>query len=78
MPNIPASDNLPAGTATPVIGIYVVSHREPAHALPHEVRVSRLMILPECTICADVRFSLRGDLVQGIEDNGFFRYLALN
>jgi hypothetical protein len=76
MASIPASDNLPAGTRAPFVGIYVVSHRNPAHAQPHEVRVSRLMILPECTICAGVRFSLRGDIVQAIEDNEFFLYLA--
>ena len=76
MANISASENLPAGIATLVVGIYVVSHQNPPHALPHEVRVSRLMILPECTICAGVRFSLRGDLVQAIEDNEFFLYLA--
>jgi hypothetical protein len=78
MPNIPSSDNLPAGVATPAIGIYVVTHSDPEHAPPHEVQISHLMISPECTISADVRFSLRADLVQAIEDNDFFRYLFAN
>jgi hypothetical protein len=31
----PTSD-LPAGAECPLTGIYVVSHRNPPHAVPHE------------------------------------------
>jgi hypothetical protein len=76
MPGTPATANLPAGTATPSPGIYVVKHGDPAHSRPHAVRIASLMILPECTLCADVRFSLRENLIEAIEDNQFFQYLG--
>ena len=65
--------DLSAGTETPTTGIYVVSHRNPAHAQPHEVRVSRLIVLPKCSGCSDVRFSLQRQLIEEIENCEFFR-----
>jgi hypothetical protein len=72
----PQTANLPAGTMAPVIGIYVVAHRNPAHALPHDVLISSGMILPHCSICFDVRFSLRGLDTPPIEECEFFRHAA--
>jgi hypothetical protein len=56
-------------------GIYVVSHREPAHAVPHEVTIRAPMILPECNGCAGVHFSRKCDSPTPIEDCEFFQYL---
>jgi hypothetical protein len=47
MPRTPATANLPAGTIVPATGIYVVSHRSPAHALPHQVLIQAGVKLPE-------------------------------
>ena len=74
----PQTSNLAAGTEVPCAGIYVVSHHDPHHAPPHEVQIAVLMILPECTTCAGVRFSLRSRKTEPIEDNEFFRYLGQN
>jgi hypothetical protein len=40
-------------------GIYVVTHHDPAHAVPHEVIIEEPMSLPQCRFCEDVRFSLK-------------------
>jgi hypothetical protein len=78
MPAIEETANLSAGTKVPFAGIYLVSHYDPPHASPHEVLISVLEILPECTTCAGVRFSLRSRKTEPIEDNEFFRYLGQN
>jgi hypothetical protein len=72
-PDDPPTTDLPAGTRSPHPGKYVVLHRDPAHAVPHEVRIAVPMLLPKCNACADVRFSLQRMLVEPIEDNEFFR-----
>jgi excisionase family DNA binding protein len=73
MSYIDKTSDLPAGAKITFAGIYVVSHRDPAHAPAHEVRIAFPMILPKCHICADVRFSLQRLPIQLIEDNEFFR-----
>jgi hypothetical protein len=67
-----ATANMPAGQEAPATGIYVVSHKSPAHALPHEVLIHSGMVLPKCRICADVKFSLRAFAPQPIGENEFF------
>jgi hypothetical protein len=67
------TSNLPAGTEAPATGIYVVSHLHPAHALPHDVLIPAHIMLPRCSFCADVRFSLRSLANQPIGENEFFR-----
>ena len=42
-------------------GVYVVSHHDPAHAVPHEVVIEETMLLPQCRFCDDVRFTLKTD-----------------
>jgi hypothetical protein len=69
----PQISNLRAGTETPFVGIYVVSHLAPSHAVPHEVSIAALMILPKCNLCEDVRFSFRRPATQAIGDNEFFQ-----
>ena len=65
-------ENLAPGDYAPQAGIYTVSHRDPAHALPHNVRIARPMVLPRCAICRGVRFSYRTEITQPIEDCEFF------
>jgi hypothetical protein len=72
MPGTSATANLPAGRTAPATGIYVVSHREPAHAQPHEVLISASTILPKCNECENVRFSLRSYAPQPLEESEFF------
>jgi hypothetical protein len=72
MPGTPATANLPAGTDAPHTGVYVVSHRNPAHALPHEVAIVIPFVLPKCRHCEDVRFSLKYPAAQPIGENEFF------
>ncbi len=67
------TSNLAAGTEAPANGIYVVTHLHPAHAQPHEVLIPARIILPRCSFCADVRFSLRSLATQPIGENEFFR-----
>jgi len=64
--------SMPPGMLAPA-GIYVVTHRDPAHTEPHEVRIAAPMVLPECNICGRVRFSRKGDISPPIEDCEFFR-----
>ena len=64
--------SMPPGMLAPA-GIYVVTHRDPAHTEPHEVRIAAPMVLPECNICGRVRFSRKGDITPPIEDCEFFR-----
>jgi hypothetical protein len=66
------TSNMPAGTKAPETGVYVVTHRSPAHTQPHEVFIPRGMVLPACYRCKNVRFSLRSAL-QLIRQNQFFR-----
>jgi hypothetical protein len=73
MPGTPETANLLAGTLAPATGIYVVTHREPAHAVPHDVLIPAAMILPKCKRCIGVRFSLRSLATPPIEENEFFR-----
>ena len=73
MPGTDKTANLPAGIEAPHTGVYVVSHRNPAHALPHEVAIVRPTILPKCSGCSDVRFSLKYPAAQPIRENEFFR-----
>jgi hypothetical protein len=63
--------NLSPGMRAPA-GIYVVSHRDPAHTGPHEVRIAAPMVLPECNACRRVRFSRKCDITPPIEDSEFF------
>ena len=62
--------DLAPGTRAPS-GIYVVSHRDPSHASPHEVMVPVPTILPMCNACAGVRFS-RSLLPVPIGEHKFF------
>jgi hypothetical protein len=77
MPGTPATANLTPGIEAPATGIYVVSHRSPAHALPHDVLIAVRTILPKCRVCTDVRFSLRMLATQPIEESEFFRYARI-
>jgi hypothetical protein len=72
MPGTTATADMPAGREAPAIGIYVVSHHQPAHTMPHDVLIRGGMLLPKCRLCADVRFSLRAAMSQPIEENEFF------
>ena len=72
MPGTDATANMPAGQEAPATGIYVVSHFQPAHAIPHEVLIPGGTILPKCRVCAGVRFNLRALAPQPIEENEFF------
>ena len=74
MPGTSATANLSAATHAPHTGVYVVSHRNPHHALPHEVAIVAPLILPKCKRCDDVRFSLKGLLAQPIGESEFFNY----
>jgi hypothetical protein len=67
------SFDLPAGAQCPATGIYVVTHRNPPHALPHEVLIAAPSVLPRCKTCADVRFSLMRLPVEAIHENEHFR-----
>jgi hypothetical protein len=49
-----------------------VSHRSPAHALPHEVLIPAGVRLPKYNACAGVVFSLRSYAPQPIGENEFF------
>jgi hypothetical protein len=63
--------NLSAGSlAEP--GIYVDSHRGPAHVVPYEVIIGRPMILPHGKKCGNVRFSRKCSLPRDIEASDFF------
>ena len=73
MPGTAATANLPSSTLAPATGIYVVQHRDPAHAQPHEVLIPVGTPLPECRIYADVRFSLKAYAPQPFTENEFFR-----
>jgi hypothetical protein len=66
------TSDLHAGTACPISGVYVVTHWSPCHAAPHEVSIVLAAILPECNVCAGVRFSLKQPIVQPVGDNEFF------
>jgi hypothetical protein len=66
------TSDLPAGAECPVTGIYVVTHRNPTHAGPHEVLIATPAVLPRCKICASVRFSLMRLPVEAIHENEFF------
>jgi hypothetical protein len=68
----PDSD-LPPGTEAPIAGIYVVMHKNPAHALPHEILISAPTVLPECHECNSVRFSLKTPLPTPMEQHEFFK-----
>jgi hypothetical protein len=70
--NINETTNLSPCMMAPA-GIYVVTHREPAHTIPHEVRIAAPMVLPECNACRRVRFSRRCDITPPIEECEFFR-----
>jgi len=72
------SFDLPAGAECPATGIYVVTHRNPPHALPHEVLIAAPSVLPRCKTCADVRFSLMRLPVEAIHENEHFRDVVLS
>ena len=74
----PKSFDLPAGAECPVTGIYAVTHRNPPHALPHEVLIAAPSVLPRCKTCADVRFSLMRLPVEAIHENEHFRDAVLS
>jgi hypothetical protein len=73
MPGTAATANLQPGTSAPATGIYVVQHRNPAHAQPHEVLIPAGVILPVCNICSGAKFSLKAYAPQPFEENEFFR-----
>jgi hypothetical protein len=73
MPGTAATANLPARIQAPHTGVYVVSHRNPAHTVPHEVSIVVPMILPHCKVCGDLRYSLKALPAEPIRDNEFFR-----
>jgi hypothetical protein len=54
-------------------GVYVVSHREPAHAQPHQVLIAVPMVLPGCRECNDVRFSFKERLPTPLQEHEFFK-----
>jgi hypothetical protein len=56
--------NIRPGAVAPA-GIYVVSHRYPSHALPHEVTISVPIVLPACSYCSSP---------MPIEDCDFFQF----
>jgi hypothetical protein len=64
--------NLPAGSWA-LTGVYVVSHFEPTHAIPHEIVVRTETALPQCKLCRNVRFSWKCSATQLIEENAFFK-----
>ena len=66
-----AGANLQSGHIAPA-GIYVVSHRNPCHVLPHEISIAARTALPECRKCGDVRFSFKCALPPKIEESEFF------
>ena len=66
-----AYSHLPAGAFAPA-GIYVVSHLDPIHTLPHEILVLTPRLLPSCNHCAGVRFSLKSACPQTVDDNENF------
>jgi hypothetical protein len=69
--SLPERSNLRAGSlASP--GIYVVSHFDPAHAIPHEIVIGAEVTLPRCQLCSDVRFSWKCLPPQKIEEIAFF------
>jgi hypothetical protein len=72
MPGTAATANLLSGTAAPATGIYVVQHRNPAHAQPHEVLIPKDTLLPKCNFCAEVRFSLKAYAPQPYQESEFF------
>ena len=72
MPGTLATANLPSGVQAPHTGVYVVSHRHPAHTTPHEVAIVIPFVLPKCRFCDDVRFSLKYPAAQPIEKSEFF------
>jgi hypothetical protein len=55
-------------------GIYVVSHRNPDHAVPHEILIASDRVLPRCSDCDEVRFSFKCALTARIEDSRFFGF----
>jgi hypothetical protein len=64
--------NIQPGAVAPA-GIYVVSHRYPSHALPHEVTISASIVLPGCSYCTGVHFSRKCSSPMPIEDCEFFQ-----
>ena len=72
MPGTDATANLTPGTLAPATGIYVVSHKSPAHALPHEVLIDEGVVLPNCKACTGVVFSLKSHAPQPLRENEFF------
>ena len=73
MPGTAATANLQPGTLAPATGIYVVQHRNPAHAQPHEVLIPASTILPACNVCLGARYSLKAYAPEPYEENEFFR-----
>ena len=49
-----------------------VSHRNPAHTLPHEISITTHAILPECNRCRDVRFCFKCRSPKKLEECEFF------
>ena len=77
MPGTAPTVNLRPGTLAPATGIYVVQHRNPAHAQPHEVLIPVGTPLPECRMCTDVRFSLHRSFPRERSSAGLKRDLDL-
>jgi hypothetical protein len=72
MPGTAKTANLLPGTGAPATGIYVVTHRDPAHAQPHEVLIPAETPLPDCRLCSGVTFSLKAYAPQPYAENEFF------
>jgi hypothetical protein len=67
-----SDSQLRPGTAAPATGIYVVAHREPAHAQPHEVLIPAGTILPNCYICSGTTSASKLTRRQPYEENEGF------
>jgi len=42
-------------------GVYIGTHHDPAHTVPHEAIIEEPTLLPPCRFCDDVRFSLKSE-----------------
>lgn len=52
-------------------GVYVVSHHNPSHTVPHEILITTPTKLPECNRCHGVRFSFKCQVPEKIEECEF-------
>ena len=67
-----ATTALRPGAPAPATGIYVVCHKAPTHAQPHEVLITAGTVLPTCNSRTGTIFSLRCYAPQPLAVNEFF------